>query len=318
MLEEICRKLGVYPEAVRKLAGRIYDAYKDHEIVKSSNWPYSIGGLKDKLGYQHHPSFKKHIYALLAYSTFGNFGEIIDEPGASILRLLPKQVVLDPPEQEEYDAFLEEFTEELREDKIALVVTPIGATIGACIGAILDKEHPEQGAGLGGGVGALLGFLASKALKVATMPRENPEFQCQVCGAYLACDINTIMLYCSACGSKYASVPACPTCNKDLRWEHTYQMWYCISCDIFSEAMDLFGEKIGDARSINIGCSRCFELFSIRQPSKSEVLASEYLMYTCPHCNGALPLGSQDLLPYATGVVSNRVPTLTLTDDFST
>lgn len=166
MLAEICQKLGTYAHSVKNLAKRFCDLYRRNRTVKWSHQAKTIKGLQALLGYGNYYSFKKQVYAIMTVSMYGNLAEIVNDPDAHILRLLPKTIVLDPPEQAEFNNFLQELRFEFERRTATLILTPIGGALGAWGGASADEEQPPRGALIGGGIGSLVGFVVGTIIDV--------------------------------------------------------------------------------------------------------------------------------------------------------
>lgn len=166
MLEQICRKLGTYTQSVKNLARRFCDLYRRNPTIKLSREPKTIKGFQTLLGYGNYYSFKKQVYAIMIVSTYGNLAEIVDDPDAHILKLLPQTIVLDPPEQAEFNSFLEELKSEFERRTATLVTTPIGGALGAVGGAFADPDCPPRGAGIGAFFGSILGLTLGTAIDV--------------------------------------------------------------------------------------------------------------------------------------------------------
>jgi len=154
MLEQICRKLGTYAQSVKEMAKRFCNLYRSNPMIKSGQ-PKTLKELQRLIGYGNYDSFKKQVYAIMIVSMWGNLAEIVDDPYAHILRLLPKTVVLDPPEQEEFNGFLEELRSEFKRKTATLVLTPIGSALGAAAGAYADKGCPPRGALIWASIGSI-------------------------------------------------------------------------------------------------------------------------------------------------------------------
>lgn len=168
MLEQICRKLDTYAQSVKDLAKRFCDLYRRNPTVKFSREPKTVKGFQALLGYGNYTSFKKQVYAIMIVSMSGNLAEIVDDdPDAHILRLLPQTIVLDPPEESEFNSFLQELRSEFERRTATLILTPIGGALGAIGGASVDEEQPPRGALIGGGIGSLVGFVVGTIIDVS-------------------------------------------------------------------------------------------------------------------------------------------------------
>jgi hypothetical protein len=154
ILEYICKKLGTYVQSVKSLAKLLCDLYRKNPAIKWNLEPKTIKAFQKLLGYGNYYSFKKQVYAIMIMSMCGNLAEIVDDPDAHILRLLPQTIVLDPPEQMEFNSLLEQLWGELQRRTATLVLTPIGAALGAAGGAFIDKDCPPRGALILGGIGS--------------------------------------------------------------------------------------------------------------------------------------------------------------------
>lgn len=170
MLEQICRKLGTYAESVKKLAKRFCDLYRTKPEIKWNREPKTIKQFQTLLGYGNYDSFKKQVYAIIIISMYGNLAEIVDDPYAHLLRLLPASIVLDPPEQAELNSFLQELKSEFGKRTATLVLTPVSSAFGAAVGAYIDKDHPPRGALIGGGIGGFVGLTIGTIVDVC--PKE--------------------------------------------------------------------------------------------------------------------------------------------------
>jgi hypothetical protein len=178
MLDEICRKLGTYTHCVKDMAKRFCDLYRRNRTVKWSREVKTIRGLQALLGYGNYYSFKKQVYAIMIVSMYGSLAEIVnDDPDARILRLLPQTVVLDPPEESEFNSFLQELGSEFESRAATLILTPIGGALGAIGGASADEEQPSRGALIGGGVGSLVGFVVGTIIDVSCHGRVAQQIQ---------------------------------------------------------------------------------------------------------------------------------------------
>ena len=167
MLNQICRKLGTYAHSVKNMAKRFCDLYRRNPTVKWSREAKTIKGLQALLGYGNYYSFKKQVYAIMIVSMYGSLAEIVDDdPDAHILRLLPQTIVLDPPEESEFNSFLQELRSEFERRTATLILTPVGGALGALGGASADEEQPPRGALIGGGIGSLVGFVAGTIIDV--------------------------------------------------------------------------------------------------------------------------------------------------------
>lgn len=168
MLDEICQKLGTYACSVKNMAKRFCDLYRKDPTVKWSHEAKTIKGLQALLGYGNYHSFKIQVYAIMIVSMYGSLAEIVDDdPDARILRLLPQTIVLDPPEESEFNSFLQELMFEFERRTATLILTPIGGALGAVGGASADEEQPARGALIGGGIGSFAGFVVGTIIDVS-------------------------------------------------------------------------------------------------------------------------------------------------------
>ena len=165
MIEQICQKLGTYTQSVKEMAKRFCDLYRSNPMIKFSK-PKTIKEFQRLIGYGNYDSFKKQVYAIMIISMWGDLAEIVDDPHAHILRLLPKTIVLDPPEQAEFNGFLEELRSEFKRKTATLVLTPIGSALGAAAGAYADKGCPPRGALIWASIGSISGLVIGTIIDV--------------------------------------------------------------------------------------------------------------------------------------------------------
>jgi len=147
------------------MAKRFCNLYRSNPAIKFSK-PKTIKEFQRLLGYGNYDSFKRHVYAIMIISMWGNLAEIVDDPHAHILRLLPKTIVLDPSEQAEFNGFLEELKSEFKRRTATLVLTPIGSALGAATGAYADRYCPPRGALIWGAIGGIAGLVTGTIIDV--------------------------------------------------------------------------------------------------------------------------------------------------------
>jgi len=136
-------------------------------MIKSGQ-PKTLKELQRLIGYGNYDSFKKQVYAIMIVSMWGNLAEIVDDPYAHILRLLPKTIILDPAEQEEFNGFLEEIKSEFKRRTATLVLTPIGSALGAAAGAYADKDCPPRGAIVWASIGCISSLITGTIIDVCS------------------------------------------------------------------------------------------------------------------------------------------------------
>jgi hypothetical protein len=168
MLEYVCKRLGTYVSAVKDTAERLCNLFRENPSIK---WERkTVKGLQRLLGYGNYESFKKHVYAILTVSLWGNLAEIVDDlklkPYAEALRLLPETIVLDPPEREELGVLLDDVKRYLGERVGAIATTVVGASLGAAAGACVDKGNPVRGAMAGATVAAIPSAIVGTILDI--------------------------------------------------------------------------------------------------------------------------------------------------------
>jgi|YelNatPaOPRAMG01_1025707.scaffolds.fasta_scaffold06690_4 hypothetical protein len=166
MLKYICKKLGTYVQSVKSLAKLLCDLYRSNPAMKWNSEPKTIKAFQKLLGYGNYYSFKKQVYAIMIVSMYGNLAEIVDDPDAHMLRLLPQTIVLDPPEQVEFNSFLEELKSEFKRRTTTLILTPIGSALGAAGGAYTDKDCPSRGALIWGCIGSFSSLVVGTIIDV--------------------------------------------------------------------------------------------------------------------------------------------------------